>query len=751
MMNKCCTRLLFCLFYIPATVFAVHPWSPHSYPDEDGFQRRMLPMFLRIASPGFGERSLAVSRCPDTGLPVKVWAVEGETIISPYTGRAYVQGPTGYFGPRARNEKGEIIAFGGDPLKKDLPPAAAALLLDPENIEARAFLSIPGNLRQQYHFACSNWARAWPLLSGIMGRRWEQQFFYRVGTYAESRRPSDGGREHLPLAKAHNLVGEPGHLLGGNPKDGGTENHKTMWRTSALLYSQLFPDTAKISGYTVHEAEILVKKMIRDYLKRLLETGNGEYDSQVYYPYTIKSFLNLYDFSPDPETRELAQCALDYYFATYGLKVIDGAIAGAQKRGYLTSDAASMMEIMQWGFFNDTSRDMGNVITTLHQATTNYRPNRVIYDITRKNIALPFEARMGRPFYHMDHAHAFAETFYCSMSYAMGNIQMSIVDNPNQQMVWSLVCRGDTGPLCFSGGHPMRGSTSGHSPYTQTLQSKGTLLLLTAPTKILNDVDTLIAPGYAKTERPNLWHLPDSEQGRGFEVRHRQKYARAPLKPMIYPAQETPAEYEKFWENNRGAACSWFYYPAELEPVEKNGVWVIEAGETFIGVVPLGEKSTRIAPDPETVRRLSRGVGTFFKHYHLLVFPGKISGYIVETGEKAHYGSPAAFVRALHSETQLDRKKLHTKLHLAYTTLAGDRLEMTYRPDRLRCDAKINGKHQDWETYTGGAVYEGPYVRVGNGKMEVTNGKDGYSVEFIDGRPVWTEMRINAKCKKFDF
>ena len=72
-------------------------------------------MLERIAEQGFGIRSLASSKCPDTGLPVKTWAVEGETIISPYTGRAYIQGPTGYFGPKARNEKGEIISFGGDP------------------------------------------------------------------------------------------------------------------------------------------------------------------------------------------------------------------------------------------------------------------------------------------------------------------------------------------------------------------------------------------------------------------------------------------------------------------------------------------------------------------------------------------------------------------------------------------------------------------------------------------------------------
>ena len=110
-------------------------------------------MLTRIAARSFGERSLARSKCPDTGLTVKTWAMAGDTIISPYTGRKYIQGNTGYFGPKARNSQGEIIAFGGDPLKYDLPPATANLLLDSNHIRAKAFLAIPGNLRQQYHFA----------------------------------------------------------------------------------------------------------------------------------------------------------------------------------------------------------------------------------------------------------------------------------------------------------------------------------------------------------------------------------------------------------------------------------------------------------------------------------------------------------------------------------------------------------------------------------------------------------------------
>jgi hypothetical protein len=717
-------------------------WDCSTYPDEAGFQERSKPMLERIAADDFGQRSLAESKCPDTGLPVKVWAVKGETIISPYTGRAYIQqGETGYFGPKKRNEKGEIIAFGGDPLKYDLPPVTASLLLNKDVERAKAFVSIPGNMRQQYHFACKNWARFYPLLADGMGDEWKSNFYYWVGKYAESRRPSDGNRQWLPLSKAHNLIGEPGELLGGNTKDGGTENHKTMWRTSALLYAQLFPDSAKISGYTPAETENLVKPMLVEYMKRILQTGNGEYDSQVYYPHSIPGFLNLYDFSPDEETRMLAKFMLDYYFVTYGLKDIDGTIAGPQKRGYLANGNPGEMETLLWMYFNRTSRNMNDAQTIIHQATTNYRPNQIICDIVSKNLSLPFEGKMSRPFYHMDYAHAFAETFYCSDSYALGNMQMTIVDNPNQQMVWSLVAEGSDGPLCFSGGHPMRASTSGHSPYTQTLQSKGTLVVLTAPTKILENADTLVAPNYSKITRPNLWHLPGSEQGKNFEIKNRQKYGQAPLQPLRPLKDKTPEAYEAFFTENQGSASSWLYYPRNLKPQKMEGMWVFEANKAFVAVIPLGNESFLMEPDEHLLTEMNRRTRRFFTDYSLLVVPGNISGYVIETGEKSRYKTSTNFVEAIKTKSKIDKAKMESEFRVKIETLQNDKLEMQYIPEGLRCQAIINGKKQNWDKHTRGAVYDTPYIKVKNGKMMVSNGREGYSVEFIDDKPVWKILK----------
>jgi hypothetical protein len=560
-----------------------------------------------------------------------------------------------------------------------------------------------------------------------------------VGEYAEKRRPSDGARELLLMSTAHNLVGEQGELLGGNTKDGGTENHKTMWRTSGLLYAQLFPDTAKISGYSTGEVESITKKMLKDYMQRILFTGNGEYDSQVYYPHSIEGFLNLYDFSPDEETRKMAKFILDYYFASYGLKVVDGTIAGAQKRGYLPNAEPNEMEQMQWGFFDATSRDMQDAVVTIQQATTTYRPNRVIWNIVRKELPLPFEARMSRPFYHMDKPFSFAESFYCSNSFALGNVQMTIVDNPNQQMVWSLVAEGTNGPLCFSGGHPLRGSTSGHSPYTQTLQSKGALILCTAPTKILEDFDTIIAPKYSQISRPNLWHLPEREQGNQFEIRNRQKYGVKPLHEVNAPEELTADEVVRYWKESKGSAASWFYFPKVLTPVWIDDAYFFEANNTYVALLPLSKDHFVVNPDEAELGKIEdRSCSRFFQKYALISFPGQYSGFVVEAAEKQDFGSLHDFAASVREKTKL-RNSLQRKNSVNYTSLNGDTMELHYQPTGLRCRGLINGEEQDWDNYTNGAVYESPFLKIKNGLMKISDGSKGYEVDFTGSKPVWLQ------------
>ncbi len=452
-----------------------------SYPYESYFQSHIAGAIERIAAEPYGERNRSVDTCPDTRGLMYSFALEGDTITSPYTGRAFVQGPTGYFGAKSRDAQGRIATFGGDPLKYDLPAMTARLLRNPDDSLLKAFLGVPGNLVQQYHFAASHWARFYGLVGDRMSAQWHHDLQMAVSDYAETRRPSDGAREHNPMDYAYDMVGTPGGdgVLGGTRFAGGTENHKIMWRTTALLYSQWFPDSARISTYSTADTERLTYGFLRDFVQRLGRIGHGEFDSEIYYPHSIQAFMNLYDFAQKPEHKRLAKAALDYYFATYALKTYHGSGAGAQKRGGLPK-SESEMEVLLKAFADTTHRQPLPV--SLAVATTTYRPNRVICNLLNKNIELPFSARMSRPNYPMDEANHTQESFYASQSFGLGHAALTMVDNPNQQIAWSLVVPHGADNLVLMGQQPQRGLKIGHSPYTQTLHDQGTMVVVSAPT-----------------------------------------------------------------------------------------------------------------------------------------------------------------------------------------------------------------------------------------------------------------------------
>ncbi|MEI7675147.1 MAG: hypothetical protein WCJ03_00090 [Bacteroidales bacterium] len=737
MKNRLLTFLFLLLQILMFSVFAQKPYEVASYPDESGFQLRIKNALTILADKGFGKISLSFSRCPDTGLPVYKYAIEGEEIISPYTGKKYKQPATDYFAAKQRNEQGEITAFGGDPLKYDLPPATASMLLGRKVKEVKYFLSIPGNLSQQYHFAAKNWVRFYALLADTMGDTWKLKLQKAVANYNENTRVSDDGKRWLKLSYPHNLVGQTGYLLGGNAIDGGTENHKIMWRTSGLLYAQLFPDTAKISGMVAPKAATLTKEMLRDFLKKLLVSGNGEYDSEIYYPHSIEGFLNLYDFSPDSESRQLAKFALDYYFATYGLKSVDGMIAGAQKRGYLCNGKPSEMETMLWVFAGVGSWDFKNAEIPIHITTTKYRPNKVILNIIQKKLSLPFESKMSRPFYNMDKSMAFAESFYCSQNYALGNVQNSIVDNPNQQMIWSLVTKSDQHPLCFSGVQPLRGSTSGHSPYTQTLHSKGTMIVMTAATQFNAKIDTASPPTPAGIVRANYWHLAFSEQPHNYELYARQKYASKPLHKVNFPNVNSVISIEQFWNDSKNSASTWFIYPNEIKPKLMNGKYFFETPKAWIALIPLkGSTGFNVTPSNTIVCEMkNEEAKKFFNDYNLISFAGDVSGYVVETTDKSRFSTLADWADSLQKSTKLNFSK-QTKT-VNYQSAYNERLEMHYQADRLRPTAKLNGKLIDFENYTKGAVYQCPFLSVKNGVMKVTDGISSFTVDFTGNLPVY--------------
>jgi hypothetical protein len=127
----------------------------------------------------------------------------------------------------------------------------------------------------------------------------------------------------------------------------------------------------------------------------------------------------------------------------------------------------------------------------------------------------------------------------------------------------------------------------------------------------------------------------------------------------------------------------------------------------------------------------------FFNDYHLLHFPGEISGYIIETGEKEVFENLENFYAFLKKKTKINFSKPLKNPEVDYLSIAGEKLKMKYIPEKLRCEAVINGNKINWDNFTGGAVYDSPFVKVKNGKLEVSNGMQSYSVKFEGEILIW--------------
>jgi len=711
-----------CLLFFVKDVIAQNAsiWSTDTYPDEAGYLQRTAGLLQQIANDGFGKRSLAKSKCPDTGLPVYTWALEGETIISPYTGTSYKQGNTGYFGPKKRNIDGEITMFGGDPLKYDLPPATASLLLGKDAEKATAFLSIPGNLSQHYHFASVNWARFYPLFADKMGEKWIKDFSYAVDQYRENRRPSDGYRQYISdLSVYHTLLGEKGEFLGGNVKDGGTENHKMMWRSSALLYSDLLPDTAKITGVPLQAAKEQLLSTLGESGSRIWKLGNGEYDSGTYYPHTFNGLFNLYDFAKDARSKRIAKTYLDYYLGTYALKVFQGVIAGAQKRAKLPTSTMGEMGHILWSWTGSAAGLVNeHPHTTIQHATTTYRPNQVIYNLLTKNVPLPFEAEIARPDYHVRFPNKFQEYFYCDEDFALGNVAMTTVDNPTQQLQWSLVVGGKDRPYVFGGVQPFYASRIGHSPYTQTLQKENSLLVITAPT--------------AK----NISNPENEEQ------KSRKEKGKELLLPAIISENSSSKEIAAYLKNSKYSAATWLFIPKEAFVQKRNDShFFISCGDAYLSVISVGN-AFMLEIGEEVLSLLdNRRLKARFSHSNILLCKQskndfESSGFAIEVFNKDDFEDLTQLQDNFKGELSQNFSQFTYKAHKANT------IEIEYQSTGLRAKGKINNKRIDYSKWADGGVYKSPYVQLKNGLLQINDGKAGYTVEWKDNLPVYRPMKI---------
>jgi len=325
---------------------------------------------------------------------------------------------------------------GGDPGKYLPGHAMAKLLVDPDDPEPAKYMNDDRSFKEHYHFAAVNWARFYPLFGErVLTERTREQFAERQRRY---------------------------NYLRGS----GTENHKTMWWTSAnvLPWYTGAGTNNQSKERTLREA----KTILRDYVHGLYHAGQGEWDSSTYLMFDVNGLLNIHDFSEDEEARLLARAGLDYLVSAYALKYTDGVFCAPNQRGYAKGPHESIADqtgYVWWGSNADpTHGEMRDWRYTIHPITSRWKPNAVITRIARKDLpTFPVEQNNSKANYW--HGQGIAprpgathETVYLLPHLTMGSLWDG---HASQHTRFMIVAETDDGGAVFSGGHPRKSDHTG--------------------------------------------------------------------------------------------------------------------------------------------------------------------------------------------------------------------------------------------------------------------------------------------------
>lgn len=536
---------------------------------------------------------------------------------------------------------------GGDP-GKYLPGAAMAKLLrDPADAMARQYMNDERSPRENYHFAAVNWGRFLPLFGGAL-------------------------TPETKTALSASAARFSAYLTGG-----GTENHKTMWMTTANVLPH-YLEGGRLANRDKDAALAEAKRQLQSYVKGLFAAGMGEWDSSTYLMFDVNGMLNIYDFSPDPECRLLAGAALDWLAAGYALKYTDGVFCGPNQRGYSPGPVKKIADQTGWLWWDSHARITPEAargfLYTLHPITSSWRPNRVITNIARRNLPrLPFTQRNSKPNYWYGRnltptPNQYQETVYVTRSYTLGSLWNGF---GGQITRFQLVAGSPSGGIVFTGGNPRASDHTGKIGGISYQDGGGRY-----------DQSAQVGAAYVSLSR-----IPDDE-------------------PLAY---------------------SFFSLPEGVTPEKRGNWWVMRAGDTFIGLYGLGERAvlgqTDAAPGD-----------TKAKPAPVLRFEGRRTGFVLQTGDSSAYPTLDAFAAALERRAKVDTSRFAQTMAVTYATLDAQTVSVQYQTGQERAAVRIDGKPVDYSAWP---IYDGPYITQKDGALSVNDGNDGFVIDFTGDLPVY--------------
>lgn len=421
----------------------------------------------------------------------------------------------------------------------------------------------------------------------------------------------------------------------------GTENHIAMWRTSGYLFAQEAGDARRLSAMT---------DWINGYAKRLRENGQGEWDSSTYMTFDVASWLNVRDYAKDAGIRATAQQVVDTFAEQMARKYVQGAFAGAEKRGFSKGSADTIAGYNGWLWFGDVPVPVNNdffsqsAIYSVVPALSPYRPPAATVELAlKRTVTAPKTILIVRPNYLMTRPGEAEEILYLTSRYGVGSSTKSPIGGwgggDTQETLWKFVAKGtaQTGGARVIGGagagYAARSKYSGmgRSPWDQVWQQGSVVVQMTC---VHRNADDLTAEAKALFDQ---W----KQQGNT---------------PKVSWADPVPQ--------------SWAYttVPAAAAIETVDGVLLVRMGDVFAGIRPLHGAFTEVPAD-ETKAGQDRRV------FRTESGRGELTGWLYEFGDEST-GSWESFATLFPAP---ERLKVDS-LQVTYRPVRGDVVRVSFNP-----------------------------------------------------------------------
>lgn len=461
---------------------------------------------------------------------------------------------------------------------------------------------------------------------------------------------------------------------------GGTENHVTQWRTSLPVLPH-FLQGGRGLGHQSKEATLRQgKEWLRNWVQGLYAGGQGEWDSSTYLIFTFNGLLNIYDFSPDEEVRAIARAGLEFLAVQYALKYRDGVFTAPNQRGFPTASHSTHTDETGYLWFG-SSLDVQPEMTrgwryTSHAGTSSWRPNIVLTNLARKNLPdLPVTFQNSKPNYWGTNGSPRASVYHETV-YLSTHYSLGSLWNGHGSQInrMHLVAEGENGAYVFHGGHPRRSDHNGQIQNVGYHDGNGRYEQFAQMDSTL----VLFARSPEKEENPHVFFT---------------------------------------------------LAPGSSDRIERDGWHFIQAGQTYLALYPLGEnvREEEVTAGRRNIRQA-------------VLIDGANAGFVLETSDASRHDDFASFQEAILESFQIQVEDAEKGI-LSVVNLEGRKLDYAFNPaednrhGNRPAKVSIDGEAIEFGNW---AVYDGPYVQQRDGVLRVTDGEQGYAIDFTGDLPVFS-------------